>query len=78
MRRIVKAHPAHPVNYLVATGKDVGRILKVAAEESRVRRRIRSLEYLIYRIPVLFILFIPSKSLLQRSEFNVDVFRPTG
>jgi hypothetical protein len=44
MRRIVKAHAVHPVNYLVATGKDVGRVLNVAEEESGVKQKIRSLE----------------------------------
>jgi hypothetical protein len=36
MRRIVKAHAVHLVNYLVAIGKDVARILLVAEEEARV------------------------------------------
>jgi hypothetical protein len=44
MRRIVKAHAVHLADYLVATGRDVGRILDVAAEEPGVKRKIRSLE----------------------------------
>jgi hypothetical protein len=44
MRRIVKAHAVRLVNYLVATAKDVGRILNVAEEESEVKREISSPE----------------------------------
>jgi hypothetical protein len=36
MRRIVKAHAVHLVNYLVAISKDVGRMLHVAEKEARV------------------------------------------
>jgi hypothetical protein len=44
MRRIVKAHGVHPVNYSVAVGKDVERILNVAEAETGVKRKIRSLK----------------------------------
>jgi hypothetical protein len=44
MRRIVKAHGVHLVDYSVAIGKNVGRILNVAEAESGVKRKIRSLE----------------------------------
>ena len=44
VRRIVKAHEVQLVNYLVATGKDVGLILNFAEKEVGVRRKVRSLK----------------------------------
>jgi hypothetical protein len=44
MRRIVNAHAVHLANYSVATGKDVGRVLNVAEEESGVKQKVWSLE----------------------------------
>ena len=43
VRRIVKAHEVQLVNYLVATGKDVGLILNFAEKEVGVKRKVRSL-----------------------------------
>ena len=44
VRRIVKAHEVQLVNYLVATGKDVGLILNFAEKEVGVKRKVRSLK----------------------------------
>ena len=43
VRRIVKAHEVQLVNYLVATGKDVGLILNFAEKQVGVKRKVRSL-----------------------------------
>jgi GxxExxY protein len=44
VRRIVKTHEVQLVNYLVATGKDVGLILNFSEKEVGVKRKVRSLE----------------------------------
>ena len=44
VRRIVKAHEVQLVNYLVATGKDVGLILNFAEKEVGVKRKVTSLK----------------------------------
>ena len=43
VHRIVKAHEVQLVNYLVATGKDVGLLLNFAGKEVGVERKLRSL-----------------------------------
>jgi len=44
VRRIIKAHEVQLVNYLVATGKEVGLILNFGETKVEVRRKIRTLE----------------------------------
>ena len=41
--RIIRVHEVQLVNYLVATGKNVGLLLNFAASEAEVKRKIRSL-----------------------------------
>lgn len=44
VRRIIKAHEVQLVNYLVATGKEVGLILNFGETKVEVKRKIRTLE----------------------------------
>ena len=46
VRRIVRAHEIQLVNYLVATGMEVGLILNFAEEKVEVKRKVRSLKHL--------------------------------
>ena len=46
VRRIVRAHEIQLVNYLVATGTEVGLILNFAEEIVEVKRKVRSLKRL--------------------------------
>ncbi len=43
VRRIIKAHEVQLVNYLVATGKEVGLLLNFGETEVEVRRKVRAL-----------------------------------
>ena len=43
-RRIVKAHEAQLVNYLVATGKPVGLLLNFGEQMVEVKRKVREFE----------------------------------
>ena len=43
VRRIIEAHEVQLVNYLVATGKEVGLILNFGEKEVGVKRKVRSL-----------------------------------
>ncbi len=43
VRRIIKAHEIQLVNYLAATGKDVGLILNFGEHKVEVKRKVRSL-----------------------------------
>ncbi len=43
VRKINKAHEVQLVNYLVATGKDVGLILNFGEEKVEVKRKVRQL-----------------------------------
>ncbi len=43
VRRVVKAHEVQLVNYLVATGKDVGLILNFSEKGVEVKRKVREL-----------------------------------
>ena len=42
--RIVKAHEVQLVNYLTATGKDVGLIINFAETEVQIKRKVRKLK----------------------------------
>ena len=44
VRRVVKAHEVQLVNYLAATGKDVGLILNFAENGVEVKRKVRELD----------------------------------
>ena len=44
VRRIVKAHEAQLVNYLVATGKPVGLLLNFGEQMVEVKRKVREFE----------------------------------
>ncbi len=44
VKRIVRAHEVQLVNYLVATGKDVGLILNFGTDKLEIKRKVRSLE----------------------------------
>ncbi len=44
VRRIVKAHEAQLVNYLVATGKPVGLLLNFSEQMVEVKRKVREFE----------------------------------
>ena len=44
VRRVVKAHEVQLVNYLAATGKDVGLILNFAEKGVEVKRKVRELD----------------------------------
>ncbi|RKX43718.1 MAG: GxxExxY protein [Verrucomicrobia bacterium] len=46
VKRIVRAHEIQLVNYLVATGTEVGLILNFAEEKVEVKRKVRSLRHL--------------------------------
>ncbi len=43
--RIVKAHEIQLVNYLVATGKDVGLLLNFGEQGVEIKRKVRELPY---------------------------------
>ena len=43
-RRLVEAHEVQLVNYLVATGKDVGLLLNFGEGKVEVKRKVRTLE----------------------------------
>jgi len=43
VRTFTKAHEAQLVNYLVATGKDVGLLLNFGEQKVEVKRRVRTL-----------------------------------
>ena len=43
VRRVIKAHEVQLVNYLVATGKDVGLIINFAAQKVEIKRKVREL-----------------------------------
>jgi GxxExxY protein len=43
VRRIIKAHEVQLVNYLVATGKQVGLILNFGEREVEVKRKVKDL-----------------------------------
>jgi len=44
VRRIVKAHEVQLVNYLTATGKDVGLIINFRESRVEIKRKVRQLE----------------------------------
>ena len=44
VRQLARAHEVQLVNYLVATGKEVGLLLNFAEEKVQVKRKIRRLE----------------------------------
>jgi len=44
VRRLVEAHEVQLVNYLVATGKDVGLLLNFGEGKVEVKRKLRTLE----------------------------------
>jgi len=46
VKRIIRAHEVQLVNYLVATGIEVGLILNFAEEKVEVKRKVRSLKQL--------------------------------
>lgn len=46
VKQIVRAHEIQLVNYLTATGKDVGLILNFSEENVEVKRKVRSLKRL--------------------------------
>jgi len=46
VKRIVRAHEIQLVNYLAATGTEVGLILNFAEEKVEVKRKVRSLKHL--------------------------------
>lgn len=48
VRRIVKAHEIQLVNYLVATGKDVGLLLNFGEIKVEVKRKVRQLTDMTY------------------------------
>ena len=43
VRRVIKSHEVQLVNYLTATGKDVGLIINFSESKVEIRRKIRSL-----------------------------------
>jgi GxxExxY protein len=43
-RRLVRAHEVQLVNYLVATGKDVGLLLNFTDDKVEVKRKVRTLK----------------------------------
>lgn len=43
VRRLIEAHEVQLVNYLVATGKEVGLLLNFGAEQVEVKRKVRNL-----------------------------------
>ena len=46
VRRIIRAHEIQLVNYLVATGTEVGLILNFSEEKVEVKRKVRTLKHL--------------------------------
>ena len=44
VRRLAQVHEVQLVNYLVATGKDVGLLLNFGEEKVEVKRKVRSLK----------------------------------
>jgi len=44
VRRLVKVHEAQLVNYLVATGKEVGLLLNFGEEKVEVKRKVKELD----------------------------------
>jgi GxxExxY protein len=44
VKRIVRAHEVQLVNYLVATGKDVGLLLNFTEDKVEVKRKVRTLK----------------------------------
>ena len=46
VRRLAEAHEVQLVNYLVATGKDVGLLLNFGEEKVEVKRKVRTLSEL--------------------------------
>jgi GxxExxY protein len=44
VRRLAQAHEVQLVNYLVATGKDVGLLLNFGEEKVEVKRKVRTLK----------------------------------
>lgn len=46
VKRIVRAHEIQLVNYLTATGKEIGLILNFSEEKVEVKRKVRSLKNL--------------------------------
>jgi len=44
VQRLVRAHEVQLVNYLVATGKEVGLLLNFAEEKVEVKRKVRILK----------------------------------
>jgi GxxExxY protein len=46
IKRIIRSHEIQLVNYLVATGIEVGLILNFAEEEVEVKRKVRNLKHL--------------------------------
>lgn len=66
VQSIVRAHQVQLVNYLMATGKDVGLLLNFAENKVEVKRKLRTLADL--DLPNLFIVFI-LLSCLKKTEF---------
>ena len=48
-RQLSKIHETQLVNYLIATGKDVGLLVNFAEEKVEVKRKVRNLRHLNYR-----------------------------
>ena len=46
VRRLIKAHEVQLVNYLTATGKDIGLILNFGTYKVEVKRKVRELPHL--------------------------------
>ncbi|MEN7972761.1 MAG: GxxExxY protein [Verrucomicrobiota bacterium] len=46
VKRIIRAHEIQLVNYLVATGTEIGLILNFAEEKVEVKRKVRTLKHL--------------------------------
>ena len=44
VRRLIRAHEVQLVNYLVATGKDVGLLLNFTEDKVKVKREVRTLK----------------------------------
>ena len=44
VRRVVRAHEAQLVNYLVATGKPIGRLLNFGERKVEVKRKVKDLQ----------------------------------
>ncbi len=50
VRRVVKAHEVQLVNYLTATGKDVGLIINFAERNVEIKRKVRELTESLFNI----------------------------